>query len=220
MYKSKEKILIAVDGPAAAGKSTISKIVANKLQINYIDTGSMYRAITLKCLMKNVDIEDKKAVIDIAINSKIDFKEGNIYLDDKIVNDAIREELVSNNVAKVSQIPEVREILVKLQRKTGENASSILDGRDIGSVVFPNADYKFFLIATPEERGNRRYKELKEKGFDVNLDEIIKEIEERDLVDKTRKVSPLIKPVDAIEIDTTGKTIDDIVEYIINIIKK
>ncbi|MCR1954286.1 (d)CMP kinase [Clostridioides mangenotii] len=212
-------LVIAVDGPAGAGKSTIAKIIANKLNINYIDTGAMYRAITYKCLKNNIDVENAEEVVELAKSTEIDFKDNNIYLDKKIVNDEIRTVDVSNNVSKVSKIKEVRKLLVDVQRNIGSKSSVILDGRDIGSVVFPNADYKFYLIATPEERGTRRFKEMKNKGYDVNLDEIIKDIVDRDKMDMNRKFAPLVKAKDALEIDTTGKTIDDVVDEVVSKIK-
>ena len=158
-----KNLVIAVDGPAGAGKSTIAKIIAKDLNINYIDTGAMYRAITYKCLSNNIDINNEEAVKEIAKQTDIDFKDNNIYLDGKIVNDEIRTIEVSNNVSNVAKIKEVRYLMVDVQREIGKRNSVILDGRDIGSYVFPNADYKFFLIATPEERGKRRHKELIEK---------------------------------------------------------
>ncbi|MBS5787425.1 MAG: (d)CMP kinase [Clostridioides difficile] len=212
-------LVIAVDGPAGAGKSTIAKIIANKLNINYIDTGAMYRAITYKCLKNNVDVDNAEEVVELAKSTEIDFKDNNIYLDKKIVNDEIRTVDVSNNVSKVSKIKEVRKLLVDVQRNIGSKSSVILDGRDIGSVVFPNADYKFYLIATPEERGCRRFKEMRNKGYDVNLDEIIKDIVDRDKMDMNRKFAPLVKAKDALEIDTTGKTIDDVVDEVVSKIK-
>ncbi|WP_024621412.1 (d)CMP kinase [Metaclostridioides mangenotii] len=212
-------LVIAVDGPAGAGKSTIAKIIADKLGINYIDTGAMYRAITFKCLKNNVDVENTDEVVKLAKSTDIDFRDNNIYLDDKIVNDEIRTVDVSNNVSKVSKIKEVRNLLVDVQRDIGSKSSVILDGRDIGSVVFPKADYKFYIVATPEERGSRRFKEMKEKGYDVNLDEIIKDIVDRDKMDMSRKFAPLVKADDALEIDTTGKTIDNVVAEVVSKIK-
>ena len=211
-------MIIAVDGPAGAGKSTVAKIVAKKLNINYIDTGAMYRAVTYKCLVNNIDINDEVSVINIAKNSIIDFKDNNIYLDGKILADEIRTMEVSNNVSNVAKIKEVRYLMVDIQREIGKRSSVILDGRDIGSYVFPNADYKFYLVATPEERGLRRYKELTEKGYDVNLDEIIKDIIKRDEIDSNREFAPLVKSDDAIEIDTTGKSIDEVVDLIYEVL--
>ena len=211
-----KNLVIAVDGPAGAGKSTIAKLIAEKLNINYIDTGAMYRAITYKCLQNNIDINNEKEVINIAKNCEIDFKDNNIYLNGEILTDEIRTMEVSNNVSNVAKIKEVRYLMVDVQRNIGKVSSVILDGRDIGSYVFPNADYKFFLIATPEERGNRRYKELVNKGYDVNLEEIIKDIIKRDEIDPNREFAPLVKAEDAIEIDTTGKSINEVVQSVLS----
>ena len=210
-----KNLVIAVDGPAGAGKSTIAKIIAKDLNINYIDTGAMYRAITYKCLSNNIDINNEEAVKEIAKQTDIDFKDNNIYLDGKIVNDEIRTIEVSNNVSNVAKIKEVRYLMVDVQRDIGKRNSVILDGRDIGSYVFPNADYKFFLVATPEERGKRRHKELIEKGYEVSLEEIISDIIRRDEIDSNREFAPLVKAEDAIEIDTTGKGIEQVVQSVI-----
>ncbi|MCC3868573.1 (d)CMP kinase [Terrisporobacter mayombei] len=212
-------LVIAIDGPAGAGKSTIAKIIADKLNINYIDTGAMYRAVTLKCLQNKVNIENEDEVIELTKKTEIDFKDNNIYLDGKVVNEEIRTIEVTNNVSNVAKIKEVRCLMVDVQREIGTRNSVILDGRDIGSYVFPNADYKFFLIATPEERGARRYKELIAKGVEVKLQDVIDDIIKRDEIDSSREFAPLVKAEDAIEIDTTGKSIDDVVESVLNKIK-
>ncbi len=214
-----KNLVIAVDGPAGAGKSTIAKIVADKLNINYIDTGAMYRAITYKVLQNNVDVNDESAIVELAKNSDIDFKDNNIYLDGKILKEEIRTPEVSNNVSNIAQIKDVRYLMVDVQREIGNRSSVILDGRDIGSYVFPNADYKFFLVASPNERGERRYKELVKKGYDITLDEVIKDVIRRDEIDSNREFAPLVKANDAIEIDTTGKSIDNVVDLVINKIK-
>ena len=214
-----ENIIIAVDGPAGAGKSTIAKIIAKRLNINYIDTGAMYRAVNLKCLQNNVDVKDENAVIEMAKKTSIDFRDNNIYLDSKIVNDEIRTLEVSKNVSDVAKRKEVRYLMVDLQREIGKNNAVILDGRDIGSYVFPNADYKFFLVATPEERGKRRYIELKEKGYEGTLEDIINDIIRRDEIDSNREFAPLVKAEGAIEIDTTGKDIDQVVDLVLQKIK-
>jgi CMP/dCMP kinase len=211
-----ENIIIAVDGPAGAGKSTVAKIIGERLNIDYIDTGAMYRALTYKALTSDIDINNEEAIIDVAKDTEIDFKDNNIYLDGKIVNTEIRTPEVSNNVSKVAQIKEVRELMVDIQRKIGQKHSVILDGRDIGSYVFPNAHCKFFLTASAEERGKRRYKELKDKGYNINLEEIIQDIKNRDKMDSTREFAPLIKVDDAEEIDTSSKNIRDVVDEIIN----
>lgn len=212
-------MIIAVDGPAGAGKSTISKLIAKKLNINYIDTGAMYRAVTYKCLSEGIDVKNEEDVIEVAKRTDIDFRDNNIYLDSKVVNEEIRTREVSANVSDVAKIKEVRYLMVDVQREIGTRNDVILDGRDIGSYVFPNADYKFFLVATPEERGRRRYKELCEKGFEGTLEEIIKDIEKRDEIDSNREFAPLKKADDAIEIDTTGLGIDEVVEAVVSKIK-
>ncbi|MBO3445309.1 (d)CMP kinase [Clostridium sp. CCUG 7971] len=209
-------LVIAVDGPAGAGKSTIAKIIAEKLNINYIDTGAMYRAITYKCLEENIDINNEDEVTKIAKDTEIDFKDNNIYLDGQILTDEIRTIEVSNNVSNVAKIKEVRYLMVDVQREIGKRSSVILDGRDIGSYVFPDADYKFFLVATPEERGKRRHIELIKKGYDITLDEIIEDIIRRDEIDSNREFAPLVKAEDAIEIDTTGKSINDVVDSVLS----
>ena len=214
-----KNLVIAVDGPAGAGKSTIAKIVADKLNINYIDTGAMYRAITYKVLTNNIDINDENAIVEVAKNSDIDFKDNNIYLDGKILKEEIRTPQVSHNVSNIAQIKDVRYLMVDVQRDIGNKSSVILDGRDIGSYVFPNADYKFYLVASPEERGERRYKELIKKGYETTLDEVINDVIRRDEIDSNREFAPLVKAKDAIEIDTTGKNIDNVVESVISKIK-
>lgn len=212
----KNNLVIAVDGPAGAGKSTIAKIIAKSLNINYIDTGAMYRSITYKCLKNNIDINNEEEVSKLSKNTNIDFKDNNIYLDGQILTDEIRTMEVSNNVSNVAKIKDVRYLMVDVQREIGKRSSVILDGRDIGSYVFPNADYKFFLIATPEERGQRRFIELSKKGYETTLEEVINDIIKRDEIDSNREFAPLVKAEDAIEIDTTGKSIDEVVEAVIS----
>ena len=214
-----KNLVIAVDGPAGAGKSTIAKIVADKMNINYIDTGAMYRAITYKVLQSGIDINNENEVIEIAKKSDIDFKDNNIYLDGKILKEEIRTPEVSHNVSNVAQIKDVRRLMVDVQRDIGNKSSVILDGRDIGSYVFPNADYKFFLVASSKERGERRYKELIKKGYNTTLEEVINDVIRRDEIDSNREFAPLVKANDAIEIDTTGKSIDKVVESVIDKIK-
>ncbi|GAA0091027.1 (d)CMP kinase [Paraclostridium bifermentans] len=214
-----KNLVIAVDGPAGAGKSTIAKIVADKMNINYIDTGAMYRAITYKVLQSGIDINNENEVIEIAKKSEIDFKDNNIYLDGKILKEEIRTPEVSHNVSNIAQIKDVRHLMVDVQRDIGNKSSVILDGRDIGSYVFPNADYKFFLVASSKERGERRYKELIKKGYNTTLEEVINDVIRRDEIDSNREFAPLVKANDAIEIDTTGKSIDKVVESVIDKIK-
>lgn len=214
-------ITIAIDGPAGAGKSTVAKKVANKLSIEYIDTGSMYRALTYKVLKNGLNPKSKEDVISLIENTSIDFKNNHIFLDGINVDKEIRDNIINNNVSYIAIIKEVREAMVKLQQNMAKTKSVIMDGRDIGTVVLPDASYKFFITASVEERANRRFKELKEKGeLSITLDQIKKEILERDKIDSTRKISPLIQGKDSIVIDTTYKTIEECVEEIISIINR
>lgn len=213
-------ISIAIDGPAGAGKSTVAKIIAERLRFEYIDTGAMYRAFTFKVLERGISVNDIGSIIQELDNTTIDFTNNHIYLDGEIVDKQIRENRISNNVSDIAKIKEVRAGMVKIQQKIAKNKSIVMDGRDIGTVVLPNAEYKFFLSASLKERARRRYKELIEKGEkNLTLDKIEKEIERRDIIDSNREISPLVKSKDAYEIDTTNKTIDECVEEIINIIE-
>lgn len=210
---------IAIDGPAGAGKSTIAKKIAEHLNITYIDTGAMYRALTYKVIINNIDVKNEEDIIKLAHESNINFVKGNIYLDNNIVNDEIRLPEVSNNVSYVAKIPKVRETLIEIQRQIALNQDVVMDGRDIGTHVLKNADLKIFLTATVEERAYRRYSELKDKGLDVNLDDIKNDIAGRDKVDREREVSPLVEAEDAIIIDTTNLSIENVVDKIISLLK-
>ena len=209
-------MIIAIDGPAGSGKSTIAKLIAEDLGLVYLDTGAMYRLVTLKALNDGIlgDLEEIKKMLD---NLNIDIKENGFYLDDIDVSEEIRKPIVSENVSHIAAIREVREKMVDLQRKFSESKNVILDGRDIGTVVFPNADVKIFLIADAKERANRRYKELVAKGEKVKIEEIYENILKRDEIDSTRKESPLKKAEDAIKVDTTSKSIEEVKNEILNI---
>lgn len=206
---------IAIDGPAGAGKSTVAKLVAAKLKIDYIDTGAMYRAFTLKLINDNIDFNNLEEVVKVLKTTSIDFKDNHIYIDGNIVDEEIRDNVISNNVSEVAKIKEVRERLVELQREIAKNKSTVMDGRDIGSTVLKDAKYKFFITASVDERASRRYKELKSKDNTLSLDSIKDEITKRDTIDSTRKISPLIQCEDAIVIDTTDKNIEDTVKEIL-----
>ncbi|ABW19107.1 (d)CMP kinase [Alkaliphilus oremlandii] len=214
-----EFVQIAIDGPAGAGKSTIAKRIAERLNITYIDTGAMYRALTYKVLANNIDITNEKTIIELAQNSNIQFLQENIYLDGKMINEEIRSIEINKKVSHVAKIKEVREILVDAQRKIALGQDVIMDGRDIGTHVLPNATLKIFLTASVQERALRRYLELKKKGIEVDIDELEKDIMNRDNIDSQRAFAPLVKAQDAIIIDTTGLTIEDVVERIINLLK-
>ena len=215
-----ENIIIAIDGPAGAGKSTISKLVADRLGINYIDTGAMYRALTLKCLEKGIDVLDQESVIDQLSKSDISFENNVIYLDNRDVSDLIRSQKINQNVSDVAKIKEVRSKMVDVQRKLGTNKDVILDGRDVGTYIFPDTKYKFFLNASPEERGRRRYQEMVLKGENVVLEDIIEDVKRRDKIDSNREFAPLLKASDAIEIDSTSMSINQVVDFIVNAINR
>ena len=215
-----ENLVIAIDGPAGAGKSTISKLIAKNLGINYIDTGAMYRAITYKCIKEDIDVNDIQRVVDLCSRTDVDFVDNYIYLDGQRLNEEIRTLEVCSRVSDVAKIPQVREFLLEKQREIGKRSDVILDGRDVGTHIFPDAKYKFFLNASAQERGRRRYQELIDKGQSVVLEEIIEDIKKRDYIDSTREVAPLVKADDAIEVDTTSMTIDQVVTYISDMVRR
>lgn len=210
---------IAIDGPSASGKSTIAKEVAKKLNIEYIDTGAMYRALTYKVLKNKIDVKDTQGVIEILKNTNIDFINNSIYLDGVIVDKEIRQNIVSKNVSYIARIKEVREILVHLQQSMAKTKNVIMDGRDIGTVVLPDANYKFYVTASVDERARRRYKELLDRGENnISLEDIVADIVKRDEIDSNREIGPLIQAEDAHVLDTTNRTIDESVDFIISIV--
>lgn len=210
---------IAIDGPSGAGKSTIAKAVAKRLGIDYIDTGAMYRAIGYKMKEEGVSADQRDKLKTMLENTDIDFSEGNIILDGRIVNDEIRTSDMSKRASVCSALPEVREKLVQLQRGMGAAKSVIMDGRDIGSNVLKDAQYKFFLTASAEERADRRHRELLEKGESISFDEVLEDIKKRDHNDMTRELNPLRKAEDALEVDTTGLSIEEVIDTILKEIK-
>lgn len=211
-------MIVAIDGPAGSGKSTIAKLIAKDLDLVYLDTGAMYRIFTLKTLKENVEYTNLKNINELLETLDIDIDKDKFYLDKKDVSSEIRTTEVANNVSNIAAIKEVREKMVSLQREFSKSKNVIVDGRDIGTVVFPNANVKIFLIADAKERTNRRYKELKEKNKNISWDEIYKNILTRDEIDSTRKIAPLKKAEDAIEVDTTGKSIEEVKKIILEII--
>ena len=212
-------LTIAIDGPSGAGKSTIAKEIAAILDMEYIDTGAMYRAIGYKLQREGVPIEDPELLAEALETTVIDFVKGDIILDGEVINDKIRSPEVSQVASQVSAKAAVRNKLVALQQAMGDAKSVIMDGRDIGTVVLPHASFKFYITASTRERAIRRWKELTEKGKQISLEEVESAIIQRDYNDTTREVTPLRKAEDAMEIDTTNMTKEDVVNRIIEVVK-
>lgn len=220
----KRNIQIAIDGPAAAGKSTVAKIAAEKLSYIYIDTGAMYRALTYKALQAGANLEDEQQLLELLCDSNIGLKPGEngqrVYLDGKEVTNEIRTNKVTNHVSIVAKHALVRKEMVKRQQKFAEGGGVIMDGRDIGTHVLPNAEVKIFLKASAEERAKRRYAENISKGIPANIEKLKEEIILRDKMDTEREAAPLKKADDAIELDTTDLSIQDVVDRIISIVEE
>ena len=215
---------IAIDGPASAGKSTIAKLIAKDLNFVYCDTGAMYRAVTLLAKKNNVGYGDTLNILKLMSEHKIHFTNQadgqHVWLDDEDISDAIRTEEITNNVSQVSAIKEVRTKLVKMQRDMANDIDIVMDGRDIGTTVLPNAEVKIFLIASVEVRAQRRFKENIERGINTPLKELQDEIAARDYKDSHRKISPLRKADDAIEVDTSNMTIQEVVNRVAEIVNE
>ena len=214
---------IAIDGPAGAGKSTIAKALSKKLNILYLDTGAMYRATALKALNLGIDTLDEDGVKTFLsdINLEIKYIDGaqHTFLDGEDVSLKIREPHMSMAASNISRLKSVRLKMVEMQRKIAGDMSCVLDGRDIGSYVLPNADYKFYVTASSKVRATRRYKELVEKGFEVDFDELLKDIEQRDYNDMNRDFAPLVQAKDAIYLDTSDMSIEEVVNAVTGYIK-
>lgn len=212
---------VAIDGPAGAGKSTVAKAVAARLAIEYIDTGAMYRAVALKLLAEGIgtDPADADRCARALAETEIDFADGRVRLDGRDVSDDIRTDAIARMASACSALPAVREKLVALQRAMGKRKSVLMDGRDIGSNVFPNAEFKFFLTASPRERARRRFLELQKKDADVSLEGVLADIEQRDYNDSHRALHPLVKADDAHEIDSTDMSADEVTELVLGIIR-
>ncbi len=219
----KNKAIIAIDGPAGAGKSTVAKSVAKRLGFFYIDTGALYRAFTLKAKRLKLRLDDEEALLNLMKKTDIDlkYKDNNlmVFLDNENVSEEIRRPYITNGVSDVAKIKQVRKIMTDLQRKFAKDNNSVLEGRDIGTVVFPKAKYKFYLDANFDERVKRRFNELKEKNENIDLGYVQKDLSTRDRIDSTREVAPLKKAKDAIYIDTTDLSINEVVDKIISWIK-
>ncbi len=215
-----KKMVIAIDGPAGAGKSTIARLAARRLGVLYIDTGAMYRALTLKAIRLGMDCQDESALTGLMRKTRIELRNNHdgsirVFLDDEDVSLAIRKPEVARYVSDVSKAAGVRKEMLGLQRQMGLKGPCVLDGRDIGTVVFPDADRKFFLDADFKERSLRRYKELKEKGESVGLKDVEADLKNRDTIDSTRECAPLKRAEDAIYVDTTNMSIEEVVEHIL-----
>jgi len=218
MVMGKKRIKIAIDGPAASGKSTTARLVARKLNYLYIDSGAMYRAVTLKALRLNIPVENFPKIAEVAEKISIELNQNNsrteVFMDGEDVSEAIRTPPVTDNIGPVAANPRVREILVEKQRSLGKEGGVVMDGRDITTVVFPDAELKIYMQASAEERARRRVKELVEKGIGADFDKILQAIIERDNADFTRSHGPLKKTAGAVIIDTTQLTIEEQVERI------
>lgn len=212
-----KNIIIAIDGPAGAGKSTVAKKIAEKLNITYLDTGAMYRAVTYKLLETSTEIENIAELQELLNNIDITYIDGFLCLNGQKIGEEIRTAVINQNVSKVSSSADVRNAMTELQRNIGRQQSCIMDGRDVGTVVFPNADVKIFLVADVEKRALRRHLENKNNGLESSLEEIKESILKRDKQDSERELAPLLKADDAIEIDTSDMSIDEVVSKIIDI---
>ena len=216
--------VVAIDGPAGSGKGTITKLVGKKMNLVNIDTGAMYRCVTLECINNNVKEDQLDKIEKILENINIEFKKDNdkelVFLNGKDVTEEIRTTKINSNVAKFAAIKIIRDKMTPMQRDMGKVQDIIMEGRDIGTVVFPNADVKIFLDCSVEERAKRRFKQNQEKGIECTYDEILKSIKERHKLETERDIAPLIKADDAVYVDTTTLTIEEVVKTILDIIKQ
>lgn len=225
MNNVNSKIIVAIDGPAGAGKSTIARTVAKNLRITYIDTGAMYRALTYLAIKNHLSFEnDMDKILNLAKSSTIELKDDVenyfVFINGEDVTNLIRTPEITEYISFIASESAIRKIMVKKQQEMGESGGVILEGRDIQTVVFPNADYKIFLDATPEERAERRVRDLEEKGFsDIKIEKVLEDINIRDDKDKNRSTGPLKMAKDAYYLDTTSMSIDEVIEKILNIIR-
>lgn len=211
--------VVAIDGPAGSGKGTVAKILSDKCNLVYIDTGAMYRAIAYATLQNNISLDEEDKIVELARNSKIEFIDGKTYLNGVDVSKEIRTMEVTKIVSPMSSIVKLREILVELQQEMAKSHDVIMEGRDITTVVLPDANYKFYLDATVEERARRRFKENQEKGIESSYEEVLDNIQKRDYNDMHKEVGSLTRTEDAVYIDSTDLTIDEVVEKMQKIIE-
>jgi cytidylate kinase len=209
-------MIIAVDGPAGAGKSTVARKLAMKIGFTYLDTGAMYRALTLKALEQGIDFQDTRRLAKMASETAVDLQYGGdgslkVLLDGKDVSFEIRQPRITRVVSDLAKVKEVRQVLVEIQRRLGRSKDSILDGRDIGTYVFPDAEIKYYIDAGPKERAKRRYLELKGANPGLKMEDVAQDLKNRDNIDSTREFAPLRRAPDAVYIDTTGIGIEEVV---------
>ncbi len=220
MSNSTAKLIVAIDGPSASGKSTVSREAAKKLKVMYVDSGALYRGATWKAVREGVDVKNAEAVIDLMNNTNWEFFIEDLVLkftiDNEDPTDHLRSEPVRERVADIAVIPEVRVFMVERLRETAEFGDLVMEGRDIGSVVFPDATFKYYLDADPEERARRRAKELQETEGKGDVEQVLTSLKRRDTIDSTRKTAPLQIPLGAQVVNTTGMTIDEVVDRIVD----
>lgn len=219
-----DTISIAIDGPAAAGKSTVAKKVAHALTFIYVDTGAMYRALTLKAIKEEVDLSSEEEVLQVLEDCEIRFEQSKdgqlVFVNDEEVTKDIRTQEVTSHVSAVSSYPRVRKEMVNRQQKMIHGRNVVMDGRDIGTKVIPDADLKVFMIATVEERAKRRHEENIRSGYPSDMEDLKEDIKRRDDIDSSRQASPLVKASDAVEVDTTDMSIDDVVRHIMKLVNE
>ncbi len=220
------KVIIAIDGPAGAGKSTVAQRLARRLRLRYLDTGAMYRALTLKAMRRRLDFSDEDSLAALARDTEISCVHRPrlrpaylVYMDGEDVTSAIRSREVSAHVSQVSSHPGVRREMVRKQREWSQGGGVVVEGRDVGTVVFPRAEVKFFLTASTEERARRRHREMKREGHSVSLKTVQQEMVRRDLLDSTREVNPLRRAHDALLVDTTGLSVSQVVDRLVRLVE-
>ncbi|AKG04396.1 cytidylate kinase [Salimicrobium jeotgali] len=219
-----DTVSIAIDGPAAAGKSTVARKVAHALTYIYVDTGAMYRALTLKTIKEGADLSSEEEVLEVLMKCDIQFEQTDegqlVFINGEEITKEIRTDEVTRNVSAVSSYPEVRIEMVNRQQKMIAGQNVVMDGRDIGTKVIPEADLKIFMVASVEERARRRHEENTRSGYESDLEVLMEEIKRRDDIDSTRTASPLVKAKDAVEVDTTSLSIDNVVEQILDLVNE